>query len=239
MVSPQTEFATAAEGHEALARRDWLCWQLADSAFPTGGFAHSGGVEAAFQLGELNTSSDLILFLEASLCQSGHGALPFVSAAHTSPNDLPEIDLHYDAFVSNHITNRASRAQGQSLLSTTTRAFPNPELIALKSEVLEQKLPGHLAPLFGVITSHLKLDRISALRLFLFTQLRGWISSAVRLGIIGPFQAQSIQYELSPHAEEILGQCSNLSLDQIAQTAPLLDLFHGNHDRLYSRLFQS
>jgi urease accessory protein UreF len=31
----------------------------------------------------------------------------------------------------------------------------------------------------------------------------------------------------------------HLSLNQIAQTAPLLDLWQGAQDRLYSRLFQS
>jgi urease accessory protein len=37
---------------------DWLLWQLADSAFPTGGFAHSGGLEAAWQHGEIRNSAE-------------------------------------------------------------------------------------------------------------------------------------------------------------------------------------
>ena len=28
----------------------WLVWQIADSGFPTGGFAHSGGLEAAWPI---------------------------------------------------------------------------------------------------------------------------------------------------------------------------------------------
>ena len=63
-------------------RHDFLFWQLADSAFPTGGFAHSGGLEAAWQHGEVANRGELVSFIEASLHQLGHAALPFVTAAY-------------------------------------------------------------------------------------------------------------------------------------------------------------
>jgi urease accessory protein UreF len=34
-------------------------------------------------------------------------------------------------------------------------------------------------------------------------------------------------------------RCADLTLDDLAQTAPVIDLVQGAHDRLYSRLFQS
>jgi urease accessory protein UreF len=37
----------------------------------------------------------------------------------------------------------------------------------------------------------------------------------------------------------ILQECQVLSLDDLAQTTPLLDVWQGAQDRLYSRLFQS
>ena len=67
-----------------------LLLQLADSAFPTGGFAHSSGLEAAAQLGEIKGPSGLERFLLHNLEGAGAGALPMVTATHASPERLPE-----------------------------------------------------------------------------------------------------------------------------------------------------
>jgi urease accessory protein len=221
----------------APSHHDWLLWQLADSAFPSGGFAHSGGVEAAFHNGELRTRENLITFLEAALANSGSGSLPFVSAAYDGAKVFPEIDSVCDAFTSNHVANRASRLQGRAFLGSAERAFNLPEISRLGRELADS--PAHFAPVFGAIARMLALERAATLRVFLFIQLRGWISSAVRLGIVGPIEAQSIQARISLLAEQTATRCASFTLDDIAQTAPLIDLFQGTQDRLYSRLFQS
>ncbi len=87
--------------------------------------------------------------------------------------------------------------------------------------------------------SLLDIDRPAARKLFMFVALRGLIAAAVRLGIIGPMEGQALQFRLSPQAELISERCANLSVDHVAQTSPILDIVHGAHDRLYSRLFQT
>src|ERR1700694_976067 len=79
--------------HSALDMRDldFLLWQLADSAFPTGGFAHSSGLEAAWQHGEVRNRVELNSFLEANLDQLGHAALPLVTTAHDELGRLDEL----------------------------------------------------------------------------------------------------------------------------------------------------
>jgi urease accessory protein len=211
---------------------DWLLWQLADSAFPTGGFAHSNGLEAAWQQGEVRGRSELVSFLEASLLQASRATLPFVTAAFDEPEKLAEFDRLCDAFTTNHVANRASRAQGKALLAAAQRIYAvNQGTFSLPCS--------HLAPVFGGVMRELGVSRETAMRLFFFHHLRGLLAAAVRLNIVGPLEAQALQHRLGPHAEAILRRCESLTLDDVAQPAPLLDLWQGAQDRLYSRLFQS
>jgi urease accessory protein len=73
----------------------------------------------------------------------------------------------------------------------------------------------------------------------LYGTVRSVLSAAVRLGVIGGFEAQRLQYACGQRLEEIANRCAALSIDDVAQTAPIVDLLQAGHDRLYSRLFQS
>ena len=229
-VSPETP----AEPVPAAERLDYLLWQLADSAFPTGGFAHSNGLEAAWQHGEVRGRSDLLAFAENSLDQQGHAGLPFVLATFGAPATLAEVDAFCEAFLSNHVANRASRLQGRALGSAMERIFkPHFEASPLVTP------HGHYAPLLGACLQRLEVPRETVIRLFFFNHLRSVLAAAVRLNIVGPMEAQQLQYKLSATAAKIGRECAAFGLEEVAQTAPLLDLWQGAQDRLYSRLFQS
>lgn len=221
-----------------LSSPEWLIWQLADSAFPGGGFAHSQGLEATWQLGEIDGEAGLIDFLQAGLRQSARGSLPFVLAA-LDGIDLTEVDHACDLFLSSEVANRASRATGRGYLAACGRSLELPPVALIVNRIKEYKLPGHWPTIFGAIARALALGRLETARLFLFVSLRGMISAAVRLGIIGPIRGQAIQFQTYALAESLADRAHDWTMDDAAQVAPLIELSQGAHDRLYSKLFLS
>ncbi len=216
----------------------WLLLQLSDSALPTGGFAHSGGLESIAQQSELEGPAELRRFLHNALWQAGHFGLPLVAAAHENPPALPRLDARADAFLASRVANRASRTQGRAFLDTCARIFPE-ELTALRDAVRNQSLRQHHAPIFGAALKALAVNCLVAQQLFLSLSLRGLLFAAVRLGLAGTHEAQRLQHGLAPSMDAVLQSCADLREDDLAQTAPLADILGSMHDRLYSRLFQS
>jgi urease accessory protein len=219
--------------------KDFLLWQLADTGFPAGGFAHSGGLEASVHHGRVTDDTTLRSFARQALAQSGRSALPLVTAAHFNPENLAELDRLSDAFLATAVANRASRAQGRAFLSSAARSFPQAALSPLDDRVRRERLAGHYAPLFGAVLSVLEVDRLETQRLFLYITGRGIGSAGVRLGLIGAYEAQELQTMLAADIDRVIEECGVLAPLEISQTAPLIDLCQSTHDRLYSRLFQS
>ncbi len=216
-----------------------MVWQLADATFPAGGLAHSGGLEAVAKWGELNGSCRFRDYLLAQLTQTAHTLIPPVQAAWQDSGNAAAIDRFCQAFITNHVANRASRAQGKAFLLSAGAVFDLRVFRQMQDDIRSQRMHGHFSVVFGAVAGELRIDLAQTIRLFLYITLRGLISSGVRLNIVGPLEGQKLQYGLGPFAEALAARCREFSPRKMAQTAPLIELFQASQDRLYSRLFQS
>jgi urease accessory protein len=163
--------------------------------------------------------------------------MPLVNTAYLEPDRLESLDELAEAFLLNAVANRASRTQGRTLVRTACRVWPSEALADLATR--SESLHAHVAPLTGVTFRAVGLPLATVQRVTLYAITRGVLSAAVRLGIVGSYEAQRMQYACGPMLEHLAVRCEHLGERDLFQTAPLIDLLQAGHDRLYSRLFQS
>lgn len=75
--------------------------------------------------------------------------------------------------------------------------------------------------------------------LHLHLHARTLLSSAIRLALLGPFQAQHIMTRAQSKARFIDAKTADLKIEDAAQTFLVGDICSGIHGRLWTRLFNS
>jgi urease accessory protein len=231
------------KGTPTESNLQWSQWQLLDSILPTGGFAHSFGLEATIQARLVSGPEDLETFVIHVLENTGSLLLPFVYSATMSP-DLEtwyKLDRTLNAMLTNEVGRKASITQGSALMRVAAAVFS--EIPALKSMRDASHGSGvvsfHHAPIFGLTCGLLGLDSTASQRAYLFITMRDVVSAATRLSLVGPLGAAVLQHRVAFLAEAILKKWADRTAEEACQTSPLLDTVQGCHGYLFSRLFCS
>jgi urease accessory protein len=239
---------------------------LSDSALPLGSFAYSSGLESFLShhkplpTGQTNLSL-FHKFLKLSVQSVAHTNIPYALAAFRDPLDLFDLDNDLDASTPCTVARRASIAQGRALLSVWEKAFATTAALdhEIKTEAMtaleifskdvkmaaisSDPLPvnGHLAPLWGIICLTLGLNLEEAGYLFLLNHAKAIISAAVRASVMGPYMAQTVL--ASKNLQTLIRGCLErvwfLQPEDAGQVVPIMDLWVGRHEMLYSRIFNS
>ncbi|XP_059665524.1 urease accessory protein F isoform X2 [Cornus florida] len=221
----------------------WSQWQLLDSILPTGGFAHSFGLEAAIQARTVSRPEDLQAFVINVLENSGSLFLPFVYSAIMSPDmqNWHKLDKILDATLTNEVARKASIAQGSALIRVAACVFSEaPSLKMMRDASLGTgAVSFHHAPIFGLICGLLGLDSGTSQRAYMFITMRDVISAATRLNLVGPLGGAVLQHQIALVAEDMSKKWMDRSFEEACQTTPLLDTVQGCHGYLFSRLFSS
>lgn len=240
---------------------------LSDSALPLGSFAFSSGLES-FLAHTTRTPTPppqlfTTTFLPLSISSYASTTLPFVLASHADPALLPLLDDALDAATICTVGRRASVAQGRALLGIWERSFsPASErkpgaddpvspllnfagLLRSAQSATDDSLPpavsAHLPPLFGAVCRAAGLDAQQCAFVFMLNHVKALVSAAVRRGMFGPYQAQKIlaSAQVRDTVEAVVRREWDTPYYAAGQSVPVMDLWVGRHEMLYSRIFNS
>ena len=100
---------------------------------------------------------------------------------------------------------------------------------------------GHFAPLWALVCLSMSVPIEQTAYVFLFNHAKAVLSAAVRAAVMGPYQAQGVLASgwLQGEIEKALERSWDVKVEDAGQSAPMLDLWIGRHELLYSRIFNS
>ncbi|KAI3637631.1 hypothetical protein MIR68_004280 [Amoeboaphelidium protococcarum] len=243
-------------------RSSWLKWMLVDSAIPTGGFVASNGIECAYTCGLIHDELGLTVFVDQVMtnlmtqqvpyCRGIFQLLEPLAAVNNSLDQclvqLRQLGMHLNAtMVGNIASCRSSSAQGQALLQLTAKSFQSEIADSQRAQVFKGILTlvrqdviyPHQVFIFSIVAYCLSFTEDECVEMFIYSQLRGIISAAVRLNVIGPLRSQKVLINLMHDAEKMAVKYNDVPWDQSYNEDPVMDMVQNSHTRLYSRMFNS
>ena len=97
---------------------------LADGRFPSGGHAHSGGLEEAATSARVHDLDSLRAFVEGRLATTGRVSAALAAVACAGQWSVVDLDAEADARMASPAVRAASRRQGRQLLRSAAHAWP-------------------------------------------------------------------------------------------------------------------
>jgi urease accessory protein len=223
---------------------------LADGRFPCGSYAHSGGLEAAVEAGQVTDLPTLAAFIDGRLATSGRVAASFAAAAALTPGapGIGRLDLELDARIASPALRRTSRQQGRALIRATRAAWPNlrAERAANERDSHAGSADGggsHHAIALGAVAGAVGLGPADAARLAAYGIVSGSATAAVRLLGLDPLAVAAVVAGLADAIEEVVADAvvagAGDPADLPCDAAPLLDIGAERHAIQEARLFAS
>jgi urease accessory protein len=216
-----------------------------DTAFPTGGYAHSFGLERYCQAGIVGDAEGVERFLLAQLEGSAGPADATAAAAAlraTATGDAGgcrALDETLEAMKPARELRLASRQMGRQTLRVAALLTEDAHLGQYLDDVNADRSPGHHAVAFGMTAGVLGWRAEDTTAAFLYSTTALLVGAALRLLPLGQTDGQRILWRLHPVIERVAREAAGRDPAEMWSFAPGLDVQGMLHARLATRLFRS
>jgi urease accessory protein len=212
--------------------------QHADSAFPSGSFAFSNGIEglaameAPLDAGGLQDVVTMVL--RHRWATSDRVALALTHRAQVDFVKISEIDRAVAAATLAEPLRTGSKRNGHALLAAHVR-LGTPGALTLRALIEDGQACGHLPVVQGFVWRERGLDEANAIVVSGYSTATGLVAAAVRLGHIGAVEAQAVLAKLLPTIADLSDPVPPHV--EIESFTPWIDIAASRHARAHLRLF--
>jgi urease accessory protein len=218
---------------------------LADGRLPSGGHAHSGGLEAQVSAGRVRDVAGLDGFLRGRLATGGLVSAAFAAAVCRRPGEWADLDDGLAARTPSPALRKASRAQGRALMRAGRAMWPAALGAAAATATRPAITPRepHQPVALGLLAAAAGLGPAEAAIAAAYGTVTGPAGAAVRLLGLDPYAVHGLLARLT-------AECDRIAADAVARAgepvddlpaagAPLLDIGAELHATWEVRLFAS
>lgn len=219
--------------------------QIHDSAFPTGSFAHSFGMETYIQDNVIRNKDDLLKFCDMYLRHNlaSADAIIVKEAYNLAKNHdiqgLIRLENICHAIKLSPETRKGSAMMGRQFLRAIYPLNDNELLTIWHGKLKSKAIKGHYAVVYGIYTAMLDVNARMSIETFLYSSITALVQNAVRAVPLGQTSGVQTIFALLPVIQETARNVMSLNLDDLDNNSIALEIASMKHEFLYSRLFMS
>jgi len=219
--------------------------QLGDSTLPVGSFSFSNGLETAVQLGIVHNAETLGEFIKTAVEQAatGDGIALLESHRGTLAGNLDRISLadhaSYNRKMNEEIRTMSTR-MGKKLAEMALHISPEqPVLQEWLRQVKSGALAGTYAVAQGVVFAGMQLPEEVAFAVQQYGVASMMIGAALRIVKMNYLDGQKILIQVNQLAAVAYQRVKERTIDDMANYAPMMDIFAGIHVKSKVRMFMN
>lgn len=221
--------------------------QAGDSFYPTGGYAHSFGLEGLIELGVVHDRETLrSFFLLSALPTLRHVELPLAAHAYAALDPaapdwtrVAELCVLAHALKSPRELRAATENIGRQRAELTSRLHAHPLAVDYLARSAAESWPYSAAVSAALEGRVLGAPLEAVLAGITYSTLSATLAAAMKLLRLGQNAGQSLLTEMLGHAPELLATASTIPLAEIGWFNPWLDIASARHETANARMFIS
>lgn len=215
--------------------------QISDSAFPTGAFSHSQGLEAFHAAGELGGAEDPSRLVDLQLSALSTSDCVVLRAAHRGEDGerVTYADRLLTATKLSRELREASASTGRRFLRSVLAFGIGGRAEEYDRLVRENGADGNLAVCYGIACQEMGIGEQEALHAYLYMTAASLVAVGQKLVPLGGNTAQRVLYELGGEVLRAAEGGASMELEDMYAFAPTIDVRSMQHERQRVRLYIS